>query len=73
MRAFLAAIWRGDDESGFVGCAENSYHVVCGTDVGESCVVDGFVVRGGNADGESAELQSIGGWYVPPRGEPDCQ
>jgi hypothetical protein len=38
-----------------LGRAENSYHVVSGSDCNESAVLDGFTITAGNADGPSDE------------------
>ena len=53
----------GDDSGPFGGNEENSYHVVTGTGVDQSAVLDGFHIRGGNADGEFP-VHDIGGGVV---------
>lgn len=40
-----------DDGPDFANTAENCYHVVIGSDVDGTAVLDGFTVTGGNADG----------------------
>jgi len=45
----------GDDGDDFANTAENSYHVVVGNDL-TGVILDGFVIRGGNADEESDEF-----------------
>lgn len=62
-----ATILSGDidrnDGVGFVGNSENAFHVVS-HNAGE-CVLDGFVVQGGNADGlESIMEQNRGGAVI---------
>lgn len=39
-----------DDESNFVNYGENSYHVVLGNYTDANAILDGFIIRGGNAD-----------------------
>ena len=44
----------GDDGPGFANNAENSYHVIYnayGSDLNSSAILDGFTIRGGNANG----------------------
>lgn len=50
----LSGDLNGDDGPGFSNRDDNSYHVVFGQHVFSSCVLDGFTIRGGNANG--------GGW-----------
>ena len=50
--------------------SDNSYHVVYGSLVSATAVLDGFTVTDGNADGASAPLY-YGGGDVQPRREPD--
>lgn len=38
-------------EIGSAGTSDNSYHVVSGSSIGSTAVLDGFTVTGGNADG----------------------
>ena len=45
----------------------NAYHVVIGSGVGISAILDGFTVTGGNADGNSGSDDG-GGLYVRPGG-----
>jgi len=40
----------GNDSPGFVNCDDNSYHVLTADNVDNTCVLDGFIIRGGNAD-----------------------
>ena len=42
--------------------ADNSYHVVTGSDTNETAVLDGFTITGGNANGDSS-YNSGGGMY----------
>jgi len=51
----------GDDEPGFINYDENSFHVVTGTDVGETAVLDGFTITAGNAESPSADDRDYGG------------
>jgi len=41
----------GDDEADFANNTENSYHVVTGSGVDSTAVLDGFTIIGGNANG----------------------
>jgi parallel beta-helix repeat protein/predicted outer membrane repeat protein len=50
------------DDSGFTNNGENAYHVVTGTSAGNSAILDGFTISGGNADG-SFPYYSGGGLY----------
>jgi hypothetical protein len=43
----------GDDGPDFAGSAENSYHVVTAIHADATAVLDGFIVRGGHADGDA--------------------
>jgi hypothetical protein len=54
-----------------LGRAENSYHVVSGSDCNESAVLDGFTITAGNANGPSDEEQnSKGGGIFNYTGSP---
>lgn len=50
----LSGDLNGDDGPGFSNNAENSYHVVTGSGTGATAVLDGFTIRGGNANGASS-------------------
>jgi len=39
------------DDTGFTNNGENSYHVVTGSGTDSSAILDGFTIRGGNANG----------------------
>jgi hypothetical protein len=41
------------DDIGFTNNSENSYHVVIGTNTNSTAILDGFTIRGGNANGDS--------------------
>jgi len=57
----LSGDLNGDDVPGFVNYTDNAYHVVSGVQVGASALLDGFTVRGGNADGPPGDLNVGGG------------
>ncbi len=64
----------GDDGPDLVNNDENSYHVVTASNADETVVMDGFVVTGGNADGDSA-MNRLGGGFFNIFGNPtlaDC-
>jgi hypothetical protein len=48
--------------------SDNSYHVVTGSGTELSAILDGFTIRGGNADGSSS--QSFGGGILNEDGRP---
>ncbi|MBK8913946.1 MAG: M4 family metallopeptidase [Phycisphaerales bacterium] len=50
----------GDDEPDFVNREDNSYHVVRSTGANSLALLDGFTIRGGNADGALLELRGGG-------------
>ena len=43
--------------------SENSYHIVTGSDIDETAVLDGFTITGGNADGPDLEACGGGGMF----------
>ncbi len=47
----------GDDTPNWSNRSDNAYHVVADTNFTKQVVLDGFVVRGGNADGEAPTLR----------------
>ena len=49
----LSGDLNGDDEPEFVNNDENSFHIVSAIAVDETAILDGFVIRGGNANGAS--------------------
>ena len=53
----------GDDGEDFANNEENSYHVLTATDVNRLARLDGFIITGGNADGEYKENQYGAGMY----------
>lgn len=61
----LSGDLNGDDGPGFANRADNSYHVVTNNDtnVTNATVLDGFVVRGGQADGVLADKTDQGGGF----------
>ncbi len=52
----------GNDGPDFANNYENSYHVVTGSGTDQTAVLDGFTIRGGNANG-SGENRFGGGMY----------
>jgi hypothetical protein len=50
-RTVLSGDLNADDAAEFANTSENSYHVVVAYDVERDAVLDGFIVRGGRADG----------------------
>jgi len=51
------------DDSGFTNNGENSYHVVYANNVDNTAMLDGFTIRGGNANGSGTDNQG-GGIYT---------
>jgi hypothetical protein len=49
-RTILSGDLNGDDKEDFTNMEENVYHVITLIDAGESTVIDGFTITGGNAD-----------------------
>ena len=49
-----------DDEPGFLNFEENSYHVVVGRALDSNTVLDGFVVKSGNANGMNVHANGAG-------------
>jgi len=47
----LSGDLKGDDKPNFTNYDDNSYHVVVANNTDSSTVLDGFVIRGGNANG----------------------
>ncbi len=54
----------GNDESSFTGNEENSFNVVTSIGHDASTILDGFTIRGGNADGNSLPFDAGGGMRV---------
>ncbi|NOX57267.1 MAG: hypothetical protein GXP29_00215 [Planctomycetes bacterium] len=50
----------GDDTPNFGSNGENSFHIVTGLGADNSAVLDGFTIRGGNADGVSPDNRGAG-------------
>lgn len=48
---FLSGDLNGDDGDDFANNAENSYHVVTGSETAATAVLDGFTITAGHADG----------------------
>ncbi|MFZ9916169.1 MAG: choice-of-anchor Q domain-containing protein, partial [Phycisphaerales bacterium] len=49
------------NDSGTLNLTDNSYHVVVGSGAASTAILDGFTVRGGNANGASASSLDRGG------------
>ncbi|MHC4912820.1 MAG: right-handed parallel beta-helix repeat-containing protein, partial [Planctomycetota bacterium] len=64
----LSGDLNGDDGPNFANNAENSYHVVTGSGTDETAVLDGFTVKGGNANGP--EPDDFGGGIINFSGSP---
>ncbi len=56
----LSGDLNGDDLPGFVNVGENSYHVVVCNGGSNSTVLDGFTIRGGNANGSGSDVNGAG-------------
>ncbi len=63
----LSGDLNGDDGPGFTNISDNSFNVVVGSGTGQSAILDGFTVTGGNADGEFLDA---GGGMINDGGSP---
>lgn len=59
----------GNDQPNWSNRADNSYHVVTAKEVDNTCVLDGFTIRGGNANTSGSNAQG-GGLLIGPQGQP---
>lgn len=59
----LSGDLNGDDEASFAYYADNSYHVLIGSNTDSSAVLDGFTITGGYADGWGTGVSYGGGMY----------
>ena len=59
----------GDDAPAFANRGDNSYHVVIGTGVNLSAIIDGMTIRSGNADGPPP-WHNLGGGLLCRPGSP---
>jgi len=66
--SYLSGDLLGDDGPGFENIADNSLHVVTGSGVDASAVIDGFTITGGNADVSPDDRD--GGGMVTTNGSP---
>ncbi len=57
----LSGDLKQNDLPGFFNTTDNAFHVVQFMNVGNATVIDGFIVSGGYADGNDANLESVGG------------
>lgn len=69
-----ATIVTGDllgNDNGSANLTDNSYHVFIGTGAAASAILDGFTIRGGNANGSStANYDKGGGLFIFQSGSP---
>ncbi len=63
-RTTLSGDLDGDDKFDFANNDENSYHVVTGSGTGSSTTIDGFLIRGGHANGTAVDDKFGGGMYL---------
>ncbi|PHN04766.1 choice-of-anchor Q domain-containing protein [Flavilitoribacter nigricans] len=60
----LSGDLQGDDQDDFLSYSDNSYHVIYTNAVDATTILDGFTIRGGNADNAGGMDQDDGGgWY----------
>jgi hypothetical protein len=59
----LSGDLNSDDGPEFANNGENSYHVVTGSEIYDSAVLDGFTIMAGNANGASSPETLGGGMY----------
>ena len=60
----------GDIDQNDPNSSGNSYHVTTGSGTDDTAVLDGFIVSGGNADGNDALVRSYGGGIYNHSGSP---
>jgi len=60
-----------NDDDGFTNNSENSYHVVTGSGADSSAVIDGFTIKGGNANGSTPN--NNGGGMFNENGSPSVR
>ena len=60
----------GDDGADFLNNDENSVHVVTGTGVDPTAIIDGFTVTAGNADIDTPDIDNDGGGMFNDPGSP---
>jgi len=65
-KTILSGDLNGDDGLNFENNDENSYHVVRGGASGDTTILDGFTITGGNANGFEFFHEQGGGIYVSP-------
>jgi hypothetical protein len=53
----LSGDLNGDDAAGWTNRSDNAYHVIADTNFTKQVRLDGFVIRGGNADGQGPTLR----------------
>ncbi len=61
-KTILSGDLAGDDNPGFVNNSENSYHVVYANRADNTTELNGFIISGGNADGDYPDYRG-GGMY----------
>jgi len=60
----LSGDLNGDDGPSFANYDENSYYVVTGSGTDETAVLDGFIITGGNDQGNKCQQRNGSGMYV---------
>ncbi|MCH7871234.1 MAG: right-handed parallel beta-helix repeat-containing protein [Planctomycetes bacterium] len=65
----LSGDLNGDDQPGLLNRSDNAYHVIVGTGAGAGAVLDGFEIRGGQADAATG-TNAIGGGLWLASGSP---
>jgi hypothetical protein len=66
----LSGDFLGNDGPDFANNADNSYHVVTGSDCNESAVLDGFTITAGSANGTYPDPEARGGGMYNDHGSP---
>ena len=54
----------GDDGPDFTNYQDNAYHVVTGSEIDATAILDGLTIRAGNADGESSPFGNDAGGAI---------
>lgn len=57
----ISGDFNGDDTPNFGNRSDNAYNVITGSNIGSGSLIEGFIIRGGNADNIAVPALSVGG------------